>query len=135
MNNCITKVIISSDYAYRTLRNSLKTKNILWFSYENKQNRDIKVMIKNLYHSYQPTNMLRSSNDQYLQAQNATLKIKWKIKAPLDMFIISFHRNTDINKSLNIKTICRAAVTGELIRSNKLIPQYKIFESFCHTRN
>jgi hypothetical protein len=37
----------SSDYAYRILTNSLKTNHITWFSYENKKNGNIKVMIKN----------------------------------------------------------------------------------------
>jgi hypothetical protein len=50
------------------------------------------------------------------------------------MFIVSFHRNTVINKTFNIKTICRAAVTVEPIRTNKLMPQCKICQSFGHTR-
>jgi hypothetical protein len=94
MNNGITKVNVSSDYAYRILTNSPKNNHILWFSYENKHNRDTKVMIKNLHHSYQPVNILRSLNDQGLQALNAKPKLKWKTKEPLDMFIVSFHRNT-----------------------------------------
>jgi hypothetical protein len=71
-------------------------------------------------------NILRSLNDSGLQALNATPKLKWKTKEPLDMFIVSFHPNTDINKTSNIKTIFNAAVTVEPIRTNKLIPQCKI---------
>jgi hypothetical protein len=51
MYNGITEVNISSDYAYRILASSLKTNNTPWFSYENKQNRVIKIMIKNLHPS------------------------------------------------------------------------------------
>jgi hypothetical protein len=135
MNNGITKVNVSSDCAHKILTNSLETNHIPWFSYENKQNRDIKIMIKNLHHSYQPMNILRSLNDQGLQALNATPKFKWKTKEPLDMFIVSLHRNTEINKIFKIKTICRAAVAAEPIRTNKLIPQCKLCQSFGHTRN
>jgi hypothetical protein len=92
-------------------------------------------MIKILHNSYQPMNILRSLNDQGLQALNAPPKLKWKTKEPLDMFIVSFQRNTDINKIFNIKTICRAAVTVEPIRTNKLISHFKICQSFGHTRN
>jgi PAX-interacting protein 1 len=66
---------------------------------------------------------------------NAIPKLKWKTKEPLDMFIVSFHRDTDIQKIYNIKTICRAAVTVESLRSNKLIPQCKTCQSFGHTKN
>jgi hypothetical protein len=62
--------------------------------------RDIKVMIKNLHHSYQPINIVRSLNDQGLQALNSTPKLKWKPKEPLDMLIVSFRRNTDIKSSI-----------------------------------
>jgi hypothetical protein len=51
------------------------------------------------------------------------------------MFIVPLHRNTDTNRIFNSKTICRAAVTVEPIRTNKLIPQCKICQSFGHTRN
>jgi hypothetical protein len=74
-NNGITIVNVPSNYAYRILTNSLKANPIPWFSYENKQNRDIKVMIKNLHHSSQPINILRSLNAQGLQALNATPKL------------------------------------------------------------
>jgi hypothetical protein len=100
------------------LTNSLKANHILWFSYENKQNRDIKVKIKNLHHSYQPMNILRSFNDQGLQTLNATPRLKWKTKEPLDMFIVSFHRNKDMKKSSILKQF--AEQLSLLNQSNKL---------------
>jgi hypothetical protein len=92
-------------------------------------------MINYLHHSYQPINILRWFNDQGLQALNTTPQLKWKTKETLYLFIVSCHRNTDINKIFTIKTICRASVTVESVRSNKLIPQCKICQSFCHTQN
>jgi hypothetical protein len=89
-------------------------------------------MIKNIRHSFQPTGILCNLCKQGFTALNATPKLKWKTKEPLDMFTVSFHRDTDINKIYNIKTICRAAVTVEPIRSNKLIPQFKTCQSFGH---
>jgi hypothetical protein len=135
MNNGTINVNLSSDCAYKILINSLKANHIIWFSYINKQNSNSKVMIKNLHHSYEPINILHSLEDQGFQTLNATLKLKWKTEEPLDMFSISFHLNTNINKISNIKTICRTAVTDESIRSNKLISQCKICQSFGHTRN
>jgi hypothetical protein len=71
MNNGIIRVNRSSNCAYRILRWSLKTSNILWFSYENKHNREIKFTIKHLHHSYQPLNIIHSPNDQGLKSMNA----------------------------------------------------------------
>jgi hypothetical protein len=61
--------LIKKIYKVITLIESLKTlsKPITYsVLLETKQNRDIKVMIKNLHHSYQPINILRSLNDQGL---------------------------------------------------------------------
>jgi hypothetical protein len=91
-------------------------------------------MIKNIHHSFQPTSILRNLCEQGFKALNATPELKCKTKEQLDMFIVSFNRDTDVNKIYNIKTICRAAVTVE-IRSNTLIPQCKTCQSFGHTRN
>jgi hypothetical protein len=57
--------------------------NISWLSYENKQKRDIIIMIKNLHYSYQPVNILRILSEQGFQAWNATPKLKWKTKETL----------------------------------------------------
>jgi hypothetical protein len=135
LNNGVNKINVSSEHAYRVLTQTLKDNKILWHTYENKNDRDIRVMIKNLHHSFQPASILRSLSDQGLKALNATPKLKWKTKEPLDMFIVSFQRDTDIRKIYNIQTICRAAVIVEPLRSNKLIPQCKICQSFGHTKN
>jgi hypothetical protein len=74
MNNGITKVNVSRHYAYKILTNSLKINHILWFSYENKQNRNVKVMVKNLHHSYQPVRIRCSHNNQD-QVQNASFHL------------------------------------------------------------
>jgi uncharacterized protein (DUF2249 family) len=135
LNNGIIKISVTSDHDYRHLTKILKDNKISWHSYENKRDRDIRVMIKNLHHSFQTASILRSLCDQGFKALNAIPKLKWKTKEPLDMFIVSFDRDTDIQKIYNIKTICRAAVTVETLRSNKLIPQCKTCQSFGHTKN
>jgi hypothetical protein len=79
---------VSSDRAYRHLTQILKDNKISWHSYENKRDRDIRAMIKNIHHSFQPKSILRNLCEQGLKALNATPKLKWKTKESLDMFIV-----------------------------------------------
>jgi hypothetical protein len=51
MNNGITKVNVSSDYAYRILTISLKANHIRWYTYENMQ-------IRNISHDQEFTSLL-----------------------------------------------------------------------------
>lgn len=135
LNNGVNKINVSSEHAYRAVTSELKKQNVSWYSYENKQNRNIKVMIKNIHHSFSPISILNDLHAQGLEALNATPKLKWKTKEPLDMFIVSFSNKVDINKIYNIKTICNATITVEPLRSNGLIPQCKTCQSFGHTKN
>lgn len=135
MNNGVNKINVTTESAYRIVTSELKKQNVSWYSYENKQTRDIKVMIKNIHHSFKPVNIIQDLRAQGLEALNATPKLKWKTKEPLDMFIVSFSKNVDINKVYNIKKVCNATVTVEPIKSNKLIPQCQICQSLGHTKN
>jgi hypothetical protein len=90
-------------------------------------------MIRNSRHPYQVINIRHSLNGQGLEALNATPELKWQTKELLGMFL--FHFIEIETQTFNIKTICKATVTVEPARSNKLIPQCKICQSFCLIRN
>jgi hypothetical protein len=56
-------------------------------------------MIKNIHHSFQPTSILRNLCEQGFKALNATPKLKWKTKEPLDMFIVFAEQLSQSNQS------------------------------------
>lgn len=62
MTNLINKINVSSDHAYRMVTNTLNNQNITWYSYENEQNRYIKLMIKILYNCFKPIHNIRNSS-------------------------------------------------------------------------
>ena len=51
LNNNIYKINVINQEDYRSVTSILNAKNIAWYSYENKQRRPIKVVVKNLQHS------------------------------------------------------------------------------------
>ena len=106
-------------------------------------------MIKDLHHSINPVDIIKDLNQNGLKAKNATNKQKWltaeqkkdrralglKEVVPLDMFIVSFDRETDIDKIYNIKTVMSSKVKIEPMRKNKTIPQCKRCQDYGHTQN
>ena len=62
MNNEIYKinVVSANDYRAKSLNNS----NIPCYSYENKQSRPIKIIIKNLHHAWSPAEIMSDLNKQ-----------------------------------------------------------------------
>ena len=127
-----------------------KTGNAAWYSFENKQNRDIKVMIKNLHHSYSPQDIIMDISQRYkLAVKNATNKRKWLSaeqkkerrsngqpeEIPLDMFIVSFDKTTEINKIHDIRTICNCRVKVEALKKNRILPQCKSCQEYGQSQN
>ena len=149
MNNNKIKISATNPKAYQTITALLNNSKAQWHSFENKQTRDIRVMVKNLHHSIDPTDIINNLNQRGLKAKNATNKHKWftanqkedrRAKGlpevvPLDMFIVSFDRETDINKIYDIKSIMNCKVKVEPMRKNKIIPQCKRCQEYGHTHN
>ena len=135
LNNGVYKVNVLNSDDYRSLTKSLNTAEIAWYSYENAQERPIKVVIKNLHHSWDPAEIIADLKRQNLKAVSATNKMQYKTKKPLDMFLVSFEACEEIKKVHEIRSILNRIVKIEPTKRSKLIPQCKVCQSFGHTQN
>jgi hypothetical protein len=149
LSNNRVKINATTADTYRAITALLNNKGMQWHSYEDKQNRDIRVMIKGLHHSIDPTDIVSCLNQLGLKAKNAINKQKWlsveqkqERKAnglqdvvPLDMFIVSFDKDTNLDKIYNTKTILNSKVQIEPLRKTNLIPQCKRCQDYGHTHN
>lgn len=137
LNNNKIKVNATNAETYRSITALLNNKGVQWYSFEDKQSRDIRVMTKGLHHTINPVDIITHLNQKGLKATNATNKQKWltakqkqdrKVKGlqevvPLDMFIVAFDRETDVDKIYNIKTVMNSKVHIEPLKKNENIPQ------------
>jgi transcription initiation factor TFIIIB Brf1 subunit/transcription initiation factor TFIIB len=124
VNNNKFRVNAINAEVYRAITALLNDKGIQWHTFEDKQMRDIKVMIKVLHHSIDQTDIIQEPNRKGLKAKNARNKQKWltaeqrqdrRVKGlqevvPLDMFITSFDRGTDVDQIYYIKIIMSSKV-------------------------
>lgn len=135
LNGNTIKVNTSSIEDYRTITKELSKKCIPWYSYENKQTRPIKVMIKNLHHSCDANEILSDIKNQGLNVISVTQKLKWKSMEPLDMFLVSFDSTEDINKIYSLNVVLNSIIKVEPVKHSKLIPQCKNCQGYEHTKN
>ena len=113
LNNNIYKVNVTNSDDYRGITGALNKTKTSWYSYENKQNRPIRVIIKNLHHTWSSDDIVRYLQDQNIKAISAVNKLKFKSKEPLDMFLVSFDASEDIKRIYEIKTILNTVVKIE----------------------
>lgn len=135
LNNDVYKVNATTSDDYRVITKNLNSQEISWYSYENKHLRPIKVVVKNLHHSWSSNEIVSDLKRQHLKVISAVNILQHKTKKPLDIFTLSFDNSEDINKIYEIRTILNTVVKLEPTKKSKLIPQCKSCQSFGHTHN
>ena len=135
MGKTTIKINVESENAYRQLVKLVETKCWNWHSYENKQKRPIRVMAKKLHHSCDANAILTDLKSKGLRIISATNKLSWRDKNPLDMFVLSFEAEQNIDKIYEIKDILKCKVEIEAIKTPKFIPQCKKCQGYGHTQN
>lgn len=134
LNGEKVKINSYNDDSYRSITKLLLQNNCLWYSYENKQDRPIRVMAKNLHFSCLPNRIVEDLTAKGYKIEEAVNKLSWKSKEPLSMFMLSFQKDEDIKKIYGIKSILGCKVDIQPLRTSKLIPQCKRCQAYGHTQ-
>lgn len=109
-------------------------KEYSFHSYENKEDRPIKVMAKQLHHSCDVKRIVYDLQHRGYRIIEASPKLKYKTKQPLNMFMLSFRKEEDVNKIFGITDIMGMRVEIVPLKKNKLIPQCKNCQAYGHTK-
>lgn len=133
MNGDSVKVNAKTEDSYRAIARLLSVKEYLWHSYENKQVRPIRVVVKKIHSSCQPDRIKDDLISQGLKIEKVDSKLSWKNKEPLNMFILSFNNSEDVNKIYGIKHILGCKIEIHPLKHPKLIPQCKRCQAYGHT--
>lgn len=128
------KINAADSESYRIIVDVLQKANHTLNSYENKQSRPIRVMIKELHHTCKPQSVIQNLREQGFNAVEAINKLSFKKKTPLNMFMVTFENKEDIDKIYKISHILGCRVDVQAIKGSNLIPQCKRCQSFGHTR-
>lgn len=133
-SNTTAKVNCTNSESYREVVKQLNSEKINFHTYENKQTRPIRVMAKNLHSSYNPENIKNFLLNKGFKIITVNNKMSWKEKTLLNMFMLTFDNNEDIEKIFKINQILGCTVEIVPVKGSKLIPQCKKCQAFGHTQ-
>lgn len=128
------KINANNEDSYRAIATLLRQQNYLWHSYENKQDRPIRVMAKNLHFSCLPERIIEDLAAKGFKIEDAVNKKSWRKKEPLNMFMLSFQKEEELDKIYKLKTILGCKVEIQPLKTSKLIPQCKRCQAYGHTQ-
>lgn len=141
MNNKQVKINVETDNEYRELTKWLNEAKIEWHTYENKQNRPIRVMVRGLHPTCDPKDIMVELANKGFDVLDVVNKIK-KYKneegkeyiTRLPLFMMTFNNMEEIKKIYEIQFLHNLRVKIEPLKSGRLIPQCKRCQSFGHTQ-
>ena len=128
------RIMVKTIQKYRELVKILKNDNIKYYTFQLKQERAFRVVVKNIHHST-PTADIKSEIESLGHIVRGVHNIKSRItKEPLHMFFIDIepdNKNSDIYK---IRHIGNAIVVIEPPRKSKDMVQCYRCQEFGHTK-
>uniref|UniRef100_A0A1B6E0G7 Pre-C2HC domain-containing protein n=1 Tax=Clastoptera arizonana TaxID=38151 RepID=A0A1B6E0G7_9HEMI len=133
INDKTIKINCINSEAYRAIIEILSSRGYSYHSYENKQTRLIRVMAKNLHHTCRPEGIIKELASKGYKINAAVNKLAWKNKTPLNMFMLFFENDENIEKIYGIKSILGCKVEIVPIKGTNLVPQCKRCQSYGHT--
>lgn len=133
LNGDCVKINAKTEDSYRVIARHLTEKDHHWHSYEDKQARPIRVVVKKLHSSCQPDRIKDDLSTQGLKIEKVDSKLSWRSKEPLNMFVLSFNNEEDVNKIYGIKYILGCKIEIHPLKNPKLIPQCKRCQAYGHT--
>lgn len=141
LNNDVWKINTPDSDSYRALVKKLKDDGIQWYTFENKQERPLRVMIRGLHPTCKLEDIIDDLKQQNFQVEDVVNMIKkvnneeTKEKIPLPLFMVSFSNTESADRVYNIRYILNVKVKIEAIKKNaKIIPQCKRCQGFNHTQ-
>lgn len=134
LNGNSVKVNASAEDSYKSITKQLRENDCLWHSYENKQERPIRVMAKRLPSSCKPDRIIEDLKSNGYKIENAVNKLSWKNKERLNMFVLTFSNDEEIKKIYDIQFILGCKIEIHPLKTPKLIPQCKRCQAYGHTQ-
>lgn len=146
MNNNVWKINTTDIESYRTLTKKLTEEQYEWYSFENKNCRDFKVMARGIHSSCESAEIVTDLQEKGLNILSAVNIIKKERKTDsqgntsitkrgLPLFMLTFSSKENPEKIFNISDILHMKVKMEPLKKNSnLIPQCRKCQGFNHTQ-
>jgi hypothetical protein len=133
-NNGDLKLNVDSADHYRTASKILTEVQFKWSTYENKQARHIRVVVKKLLSTCKPEQIVQELRQKGYHILEAVNILKWKTKEPLPIFMLT-DRTENIPKIYEISNIRGMRVEVTPYRKTGLLPQCKNCQRWGHTKS
>jgi len=129
------KLNTNSPNAYRAIIRYLKESKVEFFTYQLKENKPYRIVIRNLHSTTDPNYIKEELEKEGFHARNVTNALHRVSKIQLPLFFVDLEPAPNNINIFELKTLCHTKVKIEAPRINKLTPQCLNCQDYGHTRN
>jgi Associated with zinc fingers. len=132
--NDVVKINPKTIDAYRALVSHLRGQNIMFHTYQAKQDKAYRVVLRHIHHSV-PTSEIKEELQQLgYKVRNVTNVLKRITKDPLNLFFIDLEPSDDNKKIFDLQYFMHMKIAVEPPKKNKSIPQCTRCQNYGHTK-
>jgi hypothetical protein len=113
----------------------LKNENVFFHSYQSKENKPFRVVIRNLHPSTDKDHITKELSELGFQVKNITNVFQKSTKTPLPLFFIDLVQSQSNQDIFKLNSLCYSQVKVEAPHTNKEIPQCQRCQLYGHTRS
>lgn len=124
----------SSD-SYRSVVKFLKNENVSFHSFQSKESKPLRVVIRNLHPSTDKDYIIKELSELGFQVMNITNVLQKSTKTPLPLFFIDLVQSQSNLEIFKLNSLCFSKVKVEAPYTKKEIPQCQRCQSYGHTRS
>jgi len=132
--NNVIKLSCSSPTTYRTTVKHFKEKNIYFHTYQLKEERAFRVVLKRLHYTTDTDDIKRELHDLGHVVRNITNVRHRQTKEPLNLFFIDLEPAINNKDIYNLTAIQNRIIHFEPPRASTIIPQCTRCQQYGHTQ-
>lgn len=132
--NDVVKINPKTIEAYRSLVSYLRAHNVVFHTYQAKQDKAYRVVLRHIHHSV-PTNDIKEELQQLgYKVRNVANVLQRKTRDPLNLFFIDLEPGDDNKKIFDLQYFMHMKITVEPPRKIKSVPQCTRCQNYGHTK-
>lgn len=129
------KVVCNTIEKQVKLNNYLKSKNVSHHTYQSKENRAYRVVLKNLHHTTEIPKIKSNLEAKGYKVRNIINGRRWKSKEPLNLFFVDLEPTKQLEEIFKLELLCNTVITVELPKRTKGLIQCTRCQNFGHTKS
>lgn len=133
-NNTV-KINVDSADNFRKLVHGLKTRKIAYFTYQLKNERAFKIVIRHLHHSVEHDEIKSALAEKGHEVRNVSNICNPKTKEPMSLFYVDLEPKENNKTIYELKTLLNTVIRVETPRPRHEIIQCKRCQGFGHIRS